>query len=63
MTLEEFKGKVDGHIAMVMDNQLTKDDAGDAILDCLTAVAEDEYWQGYYYYEQQWTDAFLKMEE
>ena len=63
MTLEEFKCKVDSCIAMVIDSQLTKDDAADAIIDCLTAVAEHEYWQGYYYYEQQWTNSFLKREE
>lgn len=58
MSVEEFKEKVDGYIAMVLDNQLSKDDAGDATMDCLTAVDESEHEQCYEYYENQWVEVF-----
>jgi len=62
MDLQEFKDKADGYIAMVLDNQLTKDDAGDAINDCLSAVAEDEQEEGYDYYSQQWVKWLMNGE-
>ena len=60
MTSDEFKDKVDGYIALVLDGHLTEDDACDATLDCLTAVAEHDKDRCYDYFVAQWVRTFMK---
>ena len=58
MTPEEFKGKVNSYYSLVLDGHLSKDDAEDAINDCITAVKDCEQEQCHDYHEKKFVETF-----